>query len=179
MQFTATPVAGAFVIELKRIADERGFFARQWCQELLAQRGLSDRIAQINTANSSKAGTLRGMHFQRAPHSEVKIVHCPRGAVFDVVVDLRPDSPSYCRWHGVELSGDNYRALYIPEGCAHGYLTLRDDTVLTYSTSHPYAPAAAAGVMYNDPAFGIQWPAPIQLVSGPDRAWPVFDRGVT
>lgn len=174
MQFTETPVAGAFVIELKRIVDDRGFFARQWCQEQLASRGLCDKIAQINTGTSTRMGTLRGMHFQEAPYAEVKIAHCPRGAVFDVVVDLRPESPTFGRWHGVELSGENYRALYVPEGCAHGYLTLADDTVLTYFTSHPYAAGAAKGVSYDDPAFGIEWPAEVRVVSDADRNWPKF-----
>lgn len=174
MQFLETKVQGAFTIDLKRIVDERGFFARQWCQEQLAARGLCDHIAQINTGISTRAGTLRGMHYQEAPHAEVKIAHCPRGAVYDVVVDLRPESPTFCLWHGVELSGDNCRALYVPEGCAHGYLTLADDTVLTYVTSRPYAPGAAKGVRYDDPAFRIEWPGTAQIVSDADLKWPAF-----
>jgi dTDP-4-dehydrorhamnose 3,5-epimerase len=177
MQFTETAVQGAFVIDLRRITDERGFFARQWCQGELAKRGLSDRIAQINTGASDRRGTLRGLHYQEAPHAEVKIAHCPRGAVYDVVVDLRPESPTFRRWHGVELSGQNYRALYVPEGCAHGYLTLLDDTVLTYFTSVPYAPGAAKGVRYDDPAFGIIWPEEVRVASAPDRQWPAFPLG--
>ena len=174
MQFTETAVHGAYVIELKRITDQRGFFARQWCQQQLAARGLCDQISQINTGTSTRAGTLRGMHYQLPPHAEVKIAQCPRGAVYDVVVDLRPESPTFRRWHGVELTGDNYLSLYVPEGCAHGYLTLTDDTVLTYLTSRAYAPTAATGVRYDDAAFGIEWPGAISVVSEPDRNWPAF-----
>ncbi|MEO8445608.1 MAG: dTDP-4-dehydrorhamnose 3,5-epimerase family protein [Gammaproteobacteria bacterium] len=177
MQFTETGVQGAFVIDLRRIVDERGFFARQWCHDELAKRGLCAHIAQINTSESTLRGTVRGMHYQETPHAEVKIAHCPRGAVFDVVVDLRPDSPTFRRWHGVELTGENFRALYVPEGCAHGFITLRDDTVLTYFTSKPYAPAAAKGVRFDDPAFGIRWPEEVRVVSAADRQWPVFPNG--
>lgn len=177
MQFTETGVHGAFVIEPKRIVDARGFFARQWCQEALAERGLCDRIAQINTGASTRRGTLRGMHYQEAPHSEVKIAHCPRGAVFDVVVDLRPASPTFRRWHGVELSGANCLALYIPEGCAHGYLTLADDSLLTYYTSRSYAPGAARGLRYDDSAIGIEWPEEIRIVSDADQQWSAFSVG--
>jgi dTDP-4-dehydrorhamnose 3,5-epimerase len=176
MLFTPTAVAGAFVMEPKRIADARGFFTRVWCEEQLTQRGLNPHIAQINTALSLKAGTLRGMHFQKAPHAEVKIASCARGALFDVVVDLRPQSPTYCRWHGEELSEQNLRSLYIPEGCAHGYLTLADDTLLTYFTSHAYAPASATGVRFDDAAFGIEWPREVAVISDADRNWPTYSR---
>ena len=174
MLFQETTIPGAFVIELEPIRDERGFFARTWCATQFAKRGLSTTIAQVNTALSAAAGTLRGMHYQAAPHAEVKIAHCPRGAAYDVVLDLRPDSPQYRRWFGLELSEQNFRALYIPEGCAHGYLTLEPDTVLTYSTSVEYAPKSAAGVRFDDPAFGIHWPRAASVVSKADSAWPAF-----
>jgi dTDP-4-dehydrorhamnose 3,5-epimerase len=178
MQFRPTAVEGAFVIEPKQIPDARGYFARTWCTDVLGQRGLNGRIAQINTGRSIKAGTLRGMHFQSAPHAEVKIARCERGAVFDVVVDLRPGSPTYCKWHGEELTENNLRELYVPEGCAHGYLTLADDSVLTYLTSHPYAPGSASGVRFDDPAFGIEWPREIAVISDADRNWAPFRREI-
>lgn len=174
MLFQETDIAGAFVVEIKRIADDRGFFGRAWCSEEFRKRGLSDTIVQINTGVSTRAGTLRGMHYQLAPHAEVKVVQCTRGAVYDVAVDLRPESPTFKRWAAVELSDQNYRTFYIPEGCAHGYLTLSDDAVLTYTTSKSYAPTAAKGVRFDDPAFGIQWPGNIRVISTADRNWPDF-----
>ena len=174
MLFQETDIAGAFVVEIKRIVDDRGFFGRTWCTEEFRKRGLSDTIVQINTGVSTRAGTLRGMHYQAAPHAEVKIVQCTRGTVYDVAVDLRRESQTFKRWAAVELSDQNYRAFYIPEGCAHGYLTLSDDAVLTYMTSKSYAPAAAKGVRFDDPAFGIQWPGEIRVVSTADRNWPDF-----
>lgn len=174
MQFLQTDIAGAFIIEMKKIADDRGFFGRAWCSEESRKRGLSDRIVQINTGVSTRAGTLRGMHYQASPHAEVKVVQCTRGSVYDVAVDLRPDSPTFKRWAAVELTDRNYRSFYIPEGCAHGYLTLSDDAVLTYTTSQSYAPAAAKGVRFDDPAFGIHWPGDIRVISTADRSWPDF-----
>jgi dTDP-4-dehydrorhamnose 3,5-epimerase len=174
MLFQETDIAGAFVVEIKQISDDRGFFGRAWCSEEFRKRGLSDTIAQINTGVSTRAGTLRGMHYQLAPHAEVKVVQCTRGAVYDVAVDLRPESPTFKCWTAVELTDHNYRAFYIPEGCAHGYLTLSDDAVLTYMTSRPYAPTAAKGVRFDDPAFGIRWPGEIRVISTADRNWPDF-----
>lgn len=174
MQFEETPVEGAFVFRPQPRVDERGHFARVYCAAELAQRGLVSAISQINTGVSPRAGTLRGMHCQAAPHAEVKIARCVRGAAFDVVVDLRPDSPTYKRWFGVELTAENGLMLYAPAGTAHGYLTLRPDTEVTYLTSKPYAPDAVRGVRFDDPAFGIEWPAEIALVSQPDRSWPDF-----
>jgi dTDP-4-dehydrorhamnose 3,5-epimerase len=179
MLFQESRVHGAFLIELERITDDRGFFARAWCSEQFGKRGLSQKIVQVNTALSHRAGTLRGMHFQRAPHAEVKVVQVPRGAAYDVVLDLRPESPSYCQWEGFELTGENFRALYIPEGCAHGYLTLDDETVLTYSTSVSFQSSAATGVRYDDPAFGIQWPRAASVISKADQNWPDYVREVT
>lgn len=167
-------VAGAFLIRPQRRADERGFFARMVCEKTLADRGLVGHISQVNTGFSPRQGTLRGMHFQQAPHAEVKIVRCLRGSVFDVVVDLRPDSPTYKQWFGTTLSAENGHLLYAPEGTAHGYLTLEPDTELMYMTSRAYAPEAARGVRHDDPAFGIQWPAEIALVSQADQSWPDF-----
>ena len=176
MIFTPTAVAGAFIIDVQQRQDERGYFARLWCERELAQQGLSTRIAQANVAVSIKAGTLRGMHLQREPYAEVKIMRCQRGALYDVVVDLRPQSPSYLKWVGVELNELNGRMLYAPEGCAHGYLTLRDDTELAYSTSQFYEMDAAYGVRYDDPALNIQWPAATRVISEQDRRWPLLAR---
>jgi dTDP-4-dehydrorhamnose 3,5-epimerase len=172
--FHETPVCGAYVLEPQRIRDNRGFFGRLWCADELARQGLSTEIRQTNIGVSTRKGTLRGLHFQRAPHAEVKIVRCPRGRIFDIVVDLRPDSPTFRGWHGVELSQDNQLALYVPQGCATGYLTLADDTEIYYHTSAAYHPPSASGVRYDDPAFGIQWPGPALVISEQDRAWPDF-----
>lgn len=174
MKFTETSIAGVWLIDLEPRADERGYFARTWCEQEFAAHGLSTRIAQANTGVSPRRGTLRGIHYQEAPHAEVKVVRCTRGAVHDVVVDLRPESPTHRRWLGVALSARNGRTLYAPAGCAHGYLTLEDDTELLYMTSDFYAPAAARGVRYDDPAFDITWPGNIELVSAQDRSWPDY-----
>ena len=174
MRFVETDVEGAFLIEPERRVDERGFFARMFCETELAGRGLAAAISQVNTGFSTRAGTLRGMHYQEPPHAEVKIMRCLRGAAYDVVVDLRPGSRTFRRWCGVELSAANGRLLYAPEGTAHGYLTLTDDTELMYMTSRPYAPQAARGVRFDDPAFAIRWPAPVRVISKADNAWPVF-----
>jgi dTDP-4-dehydrorhamnose 3,5-epimerase len=172
MHFRETPIAGSYVLEPQRIADARGFFARLWCVDELAKQGLSTVIKQTNIGVSTRKGTLRGLHFQRAPHAEVKLVRCPRGAIFDVIVDLRPESPTYRRWHGLELSESNHLAIYVPEGCAQGYLTLRDDTEIYYHTSEVFQPRSATGVRYDDPAFRIEWPARAEIMSDQDRSWP-------
>jgi dTDP-4-dehydrorhamnose 3,5-epimerase len=174
MKFATTKIAGVLVVELERRSDERGFFARQWCATEFARAGLDTRIAQINTARSAVAGTLRGIHFQREPHAEVKLVRCTRGAVFDVAVDLRVGSPTFCQWFGVELDEDSGRMLYIPEGCGHGYLTLVPNTDLVYQASIPYAPNSATGVRFDDLAFNISWPARINVISAQDRTWPLI-----
>jgi dTDP-4-dehydrorhamnose 3,5-epimerase len=177
MNFEPLPVAGAFLITPQKRSDERGYFARVFCRDELTAQGLCADYSQANTALSPRAGTLRGLHFQHAPHGEVKLVRCTRGRVFDVVLDLRRDSPTYLRWHGLELSADNAAMLYAPEGTAHGYLTLSDDTELLYMTSSKYAPDAATGVRYDDRAFGIRWPRDITVVSQADRGWPDFQAG--
>jgi dTDP-4-dehydrorhamnose 3,5-epimerase len=174
MKFTAAPITGAYVIDVQRIGDERGFFGRLWCHREFENMGLVATIVQSNIGVSKTAGTLRGLHFQRPPHQEVKIIRCPRGAIFDVIVDLRPESPTFKRWFGVVLSQENNSMLYVPEGCATGYLTLRDDTEIYYHTSKAYQPDSAAGVRWDDPALGIEWPAEIRVVSENDRNWPNF-----
>ena len=175
MQFTATPLPGVFVIELKKITDDRGFFARAWCRDTLVAQGLNGGQTQLNVGFSHRKGTLRGMHFQKAPHAEVKIVRCTRGAVFDVAVDLREGSATRGQWFGVELTADNHKQLYIPEGFAHGYQTLTDDSEIEYSTTHVYAAASAGGVRYDDPTFGIRWPLPVSVISEADRKWADFE----
>ncbi len=176
MIFAETTLAGAYLVELEPHRDERGFFARQWCAEEFARAGLDPRIAQINTSRSLRAGTLRGLHYQLEPHAEVKLVRCTRGAVFDVALDLRPASPTFCRWFGTELDADSGRMLYIPEGCAHGFLTLVPYTELVYQASVAYAPASARGVRHDDPAFAIRWPRPVTILSAADAAWERFER---
>jgi dTDP-4-dehydrorhamnose 3,5-epimerase len=156
--FRETEVAGNYIVEPERLEDERGFLARTFSTDEFAARGLDDRVAQCSTSFSPTLGTLRGLHYQAAPHGEAKLVRCTRGAIYDVAVDLRPDSPSYLRWCGWELSADNGRALFVPEGCAHGFQTLMDDTEVLYQMSTPYVPEAARGVRWDDPAFGIEWP---------------------
>ena len=174
MIFTETKLKGAYVIDLERVTDERGFFARRWCAKEFSSHELSSVIVQANVGHSAKRGTIRGMHFQFAPYAEVKVVHCSRGALFDVIVDLRDGSLTRGQWVGVELTADNGRMLYVPEGFAHGYQTLEDKTDLVYQTSQFYAKDAARGVRYNDPAFGIVWPLPVSIVSSGDANWPDY-----
>lgn len=174
MIFTETPLQGAYQIEPERRGDERGHFARIWCAQEFAEHGLSTTLVQVNAGYSTRKGTLRGMHFQSAPEQEVKLVRCTRGAVYDVMVDLRPGSPTYCGWYAAELTPDNGRMLYLPEGFAHGYLTLTDNAEISYQTSRAYAPGHATGVRYDDPAFGIDWPMPPAVLSDADRQWPAF-----
>lgn len=174
MRFVACELGGAFVVELERREDSRGFFARAWCRREFAEHGLVTEIAQINTSLSKQRGTLRGLHRQLPPHGETKLVRCTAGALYDVIVDLRPDSPTFKRWIGIELSAANDRMLYVPAGFAHGFVTLTDDTVATYLVSEFYTPAAESGVRWDDPAFGIVWPVPIEAISDKDREWPDF-----
>ena len=156
MIFEPTGIGGVWVIEPERFEDERGFFARTWDTGEFEQRGLNGRLVQCSISHNGHRGTLRGLHYQAAPHEEAKLVRCTAGAIFDVAVDLRPDSPTYTRWFGVELSADNRLALYIPEGCAHGFLTLADDSEVMYQISELWAPDAARGVRWDDPAFRIR-----------------------
>jgi len=176
VRFVATPIAGVHVVELERHEDERGFFARAWCREELAAAGLNSDLSQCSLSRNVAAGTLRGMHLQRAPHEEAKLVRCTRGAIFDVAVDLRADSPTHGMWFGMDLDADSGRALYIPEGCAHGFQTLVHDTDVFYAISAPYAPEAASGVRWDDPFFGITWPGvPRRILNERDRSWPDYE----
>ena len=175
MKITPTKIPGVMVIDLERRSDERGFFARQWCAEEMTAAGLDPRLSQMNISRSVAAGTLRGIHFQKVPHAEVKLVRCAKGAFFDVAVDLRPESATYCQWFGIELSAETGQMLYIPEGCGHAALTLEPDTDIVYQASVPYAPASATGIRFNDPAIAIAWPHSIEVVSLQDRNWPAFN----
>jgi dTDP-4-dehydrorhamnose 3,5-epimerase len=170
--FQPLPLAGAFTVELEPIADERGFFARSFCRDAFRKQGLAVDYPQCSISFNARRGTLRGMHWQAAPHAEAKLVRCTRGRLYDVIVDLRPESHSYCRWTGVELAAARRNALYVPEGFAHGFLTLEDETEVFYQISHEYRPEAARGVRWDDPAFGIRWPAAPAVVSERDRGYP-------
>jgi dTDP-4-dehydrorhamnose 3,5-epimerase len=175
MIFTETPLAGAFVIDLEPVRDERGFFARTWCELEFEARGLEARPVQCSLSFNERAGTLRGLHYQAAPFEEVKIVRCTRGAIFDVIVDLRPDSPTRGRHAHVVLSASNRRMLYVPRGFAHGLQTLADGTEVEYLISEFHQPAYARGVRWNDPAFKIQWPdVPHRIMTMRDRTYPDF-----
>jgi dTDP-4-dehydrorhamnose 3,5-epimerase len=174
MEFTETKLKGAFVVSMKKIQDDRGFFARAWCREEFAAHGLNPDMVQLNVGYSHVKGTLRGLHFQQAPHAEAKFVRCTSGAIYDVIVDLRPDSPTWRQWFGLELSAENRLMLYAPEGFAHGYQALTDMAEIYYMTSAPYAAQSARGVRYNDPAFGVLWPLPVSVISQPDQNWPDY-----
>jgi dTDP-4-dehydrorhamnose 3,5-epimerase len=173
MQFRPSRIPGAWVIDISPIRDERGFFATTWLPEEFRKHGIEPLLAQCNLAFNDKRGTLRGMHFQRSPHAQAKIVRATRGALLDVIVDLRDDSPTYRQWDAVELTADNHRMLYMPEGVAHGYLTLTDDVEAYYHASAPWAPQAESGVRWNDPAFGIRWPFEPVVISEKDANWPL------
>lgn len=174
MIFDPTPIPGAFLIDPERLADERGFFARSFCQREFAAQGLVTEWAQTNISYNRAKHTLRGMHFQAAPHDEAKLVRCTAGAIFDVILDLRPESPAYKRHVAVELSAKNRRMIYVPPRCAHGFLTLAADSELLYYISKPFEPAAGRGVRWNDPAFGIPWPAEPAVLNPRDRDYPDF-----
>ena len=175
MRFTPTRLDGVFVIELERHEDERGFFARTWCRDEFANHGLVSHLAQCSLSRNSSSGTLRGMHFQSAPYEETKVVRCTAGAIFDVIIDLRADSETQGEWLAVELRADEGNALYVPEGFAHGFQTLADETDVLYMIADPYVPDAASGVRWDDPAFGIQWPgAEVRTISDRDRSWPDY-----
>lgn len=175
MRLRPTRLGGVFVVELEPIEDERGFFARSYSTRAFEESGLVAVTAQTNVAFNHRAGTVRGLHFQRPPHAEAKLVRCTRGSVYDVAVDLREGSPTYLEHVGVELDAAGRRALYVPPGCAHGYLTLVDDTELTYQVSADYAPAAEGGVRWDDPRLAIAWPLPVTVCSAKDAAWPLID----
>lgn len=174
MIFTETTLKEAFLIEPERREDERGFFARTWCQREFESHGLHKKWVQCNISFNKKKGTLRGMHYQVPPYEEAKLVRCTRGAIFDVIIDLRLQSPSFKQWVTLELTADNRRMLYIPEGFAHGFQTLTDETEIFYQMSQFYAPAHANGVRWDDPVFNITWPADERTISERDRSYPDF-----
>ena len=174
MIFTETPLKGAYIIEPERIEDERGFFARSWCVEEFKKHGLNPNLVQCNISFNKKKGTLRGMHYQAAPHEEAKLVRCTKGALYDAIIDLRGDSPTFKHWFGVELTAENRKALYIPEGFAHGFQTLEDNTEVFYQMSEFYHPECSRGVRWDDPAFGIEWPTSQITVSPKDNSYSLF-----
>lgn len=175
MKFTETILKGAFVIEPERIADERGFFARTFCRKEFEAHQLNPDLAQCSISFNRRRGTLRGMHFQVAPHGEAKLVRCTHGAIHDVILDLRPQSPTFTRWVAVDLSAENRLMLYIPEGLAHGFQTLQDETEVFYQISEFYSPEHARGVRWNDPAFQIRWPIETSIISARDQSYGDFD----
>ncbi len=175
MIFNKTKLDGAYVIEPERLEDHRGFFARVWCENEFSKHGLNSALLQCNIAFNYKKDILRGMHYQVAPYQEVKLVRCTQGSIFDVIVDLRPDSSSYKDWVGVELNAENRHMLYVPEGFAHGYLTLQDNSEVFYQVSQAYTPEAERGLRWDDPAFNIAWPYTDDLtISGKDKAWSYY-----
>lgn len=173
----STELPGVAVVELEPLRDERGYFARTFDAELFAAHGLDERVVQCNVSFNARAGTLRGLHYQAAPHGEGKLIRCTRGRVFDVVVDLRPDSPTHRRWLGIELDCEGVHSLFVPQGCAHGFQTLLDGSEVHYQMTAPYVPGAARGVRWDDPVFAIDWPDPPgaeRIVSERDRAFPDY-----
>jgi len=170
--FTETKLSGAFLVEPERVADQRGFFARTFCVEEFRAHGLVTELAQASVSYNARTGTLRGMHYQAAPHEEIKLVRCTMGALHDVIVDLRPGSATFRDWFGVDLSAENRRMLYVPRGLAHGYLTLEDHTEVFYQIAGRYRPESARGVRHDDPAIGIDWPVEVRVISDRDRDHP-------
>lgn len=175
MNFVQTRIEGVWLVEPEAVEDERGLFARTWDAAEFEERGLRSQVAQCSISFNRRRGTLRGMHYQAAPHQEAKLVRCTAGAIFDVAVDLRPTSPTFRGWFGAELSAENRRALYVPEGCAHGFLTLTDGAEVSYQISHYYVPDAGRGVRHDDPAFAIDWPGEVVVVNERDRTYPDFE----
>jgi dTDP-4-dehydrorhamnose 3,5-epimerase len=175
MIFCPTNVAGAFEIRPELIHDERGWFARTWCQREFESHGLNHRIAQCNISFNARKGTLRGMHYQVGEHAEAKLVRCTKGSIFDVALDIRPGSPTFKKWAAAVLTADARNMLHIPGGCAHGFLTLEDETEVFYQMSEFYNPESGRGVRWDDPAFGIEWPAHVEVISDRDRIYPNFE----
>jgi dTDP-4-dehydrorhamnose 3,5-epimerase len=175
MTFHETSLAGVFEIRLERMADERGFFARTWCQREFETQGLNPRLVQCSVSFNTRKGTLRGIHYQAVPCPETKLVRCTRGAIYDVVIDLRRQSPTFRHWIGIDLTASNRHMLYIPEGCAHGFLTLEAETEVFYQMSEFYRPELARGVRWNDPAFNVVWPSVVEVISERDRNYPDFE----
>ena len=176
MKFICTPLEGAYVIDLEPVFDERGFFARTWCREEFLAHGLNPNFTQCSISLNTRGGTLRGLHYQDKPYQEAKLVRCNSGAICDVIVDLRPSSPSHAKWFAVELSAANRRMLYAPEGFAHGFQTLTDDTEVFYHITESYQPQYARGVRWDDPIFGIDWPNKDPIISARDKSFPDYIR---
>ena len=177
MIFTELPLSGAYLVEMQRHTDERGFFARSYCAEEFSERGLGPELRQCSVSYNARKGTLRGMHYQSAPHEEHKLVRCTAGAIFDVLVDLRHSSPTHRRWCAAELTAENRRSVFVPPGCAHGFVTLTDDTEVYYMISVAHAPEFSRGVRWNDPVFGIEWPFPPAVISARDASYPLLEPG--
>jgi dTDP-4-dehydrorhamnose 3,5-epimerase len=175
LRFTETPILGVWVADVDRIEDERGFFGRMWCQREFAEHGLNSEMVQANVGYSKRRGTLRGLHYQAAPHEEAKFIKCTQGAIFDVAVDLRSDSSTFREWFGTELTDRNRTMLYVAEGCAHGYIALTEDAEIFYLTSEFFVPSAARGVRFDDPAFAIEWPIEVEVISEQDGSWPLLE----
>jgi dTDP-4-dehydrorhamnose 3,5-epimerase len=174
MRFQETAIQGAYLVELEKLSDERGYFARTWCRREFAAHGLNPDLVQCSTSFNRAKFTLRGMHYQAEPHGEDKLVRCTRGSVYDVIIDVREDSPSFRGYHAEELTADNGKMLFIPKGVAHGFLTLADDSEVFYQMSEFYVPGAGCGVRWNDPAFGVEWPFEVRVISDRDRAYPDY-----
>jgi len=175
MKYTETKILGAFIFEPEKLEDKRGYFMRGWCKSEFDARGLASSFVQFNISFSRKAGTLRGLHYQSPPHQETKLISCAKGALYDVIIDLRMKSPTYMQWLGVELRADTYKMLYIPEGLAHGFLTLEDNTEVFYPVSQLYCPLSERGIRWNDPNFDIKWPeTDARILSEKDKNWPDY-----
>jgi dTDP-4-dehydrorhamnose 3,5-epimerase len=174
MVFRETKLRGCFIVEIEKVEDQRGFFARGWCKREFESHGLESRLVQANISLSKKKGTLRGLHYQVPTYEETKLIRCTRGSVYDVVVDLRPNSPTYMHWMAVELTAGNYRMFYVPRGFARGYQTLEDNTEIFYQVSEFYTPAAERGIRYDDPVFSISWPLRVEEISDKDKSWPDY-----
>lgn len=175
MIFKETKLKGSFILEIQKVEDERGFFGRAWCAKEMENHGLNVNIRQTNVSYNKLKGTLRGMHYQKSPFKECKVVRCTKGAIFDVIIDLRPDSPTYCEWFGIELTSENHKMIYIPEDFAHGFITMEDNTEITYMVSEFYAPGYEAALRWDDPKFNIKWPIPPHVISSKDKAIPNFE----
>lgn len=174
MKFIKAKIKDAYIIQMEKKIDERGYFARAWDSKELKKLGLSYKVAQSNTSFSIKKGTVRGFHYQKYPFGESKVIRCTKGSVYDVIIDIRPKSPTYGKWMGVELTEDNGTMVYVPKYCAHAFLTLKDNSAVTYMVSQFYTPEAESGIRHNDPAFKIKWPTEVKVVSEKDNSWPNF-----
>lgn len=178
MVFHETELNDAYVIDLNKLEDERGFFARSFCVNEFKELGVEFPVAQANVSYNRYKQTLRGMHYQQEPHGEAKLVRCTRGSIFDAIIDVRPDSSTFMKWFGIKLTEQNYRMLYVPEGFAHGFITLEDETEVTYQVSEFYTPGAEKGIRWDDSAFNIDWPAQPKVISEKDKSWPAFEKSM-